>query len=229
MRNRELPTSRDRAIIPSRRNKTASRGKQPIVTTEELDRKFAEVAEIQKQTALQMQETDRRIQETDRQIQAVGRQLGETDRQIQDVNRQLGGLGEKFGSFTEGMAFPSMRKILEERFQMNVVTPRVRARQNGRTMEVDVLAVSTTNGSAYVVEVKSHLREEGLRQMLQTLHDFREFFPMYADKKVYGILAVVDAPESLCRRVLQAGLYLARIHDGQFEIQVPESFEPQPF
>ena len=52
---------------------------------------------------------------------------------------------------------------------------------------------------------------------------------MYADKKVYGILAVVDAPESLSHRVLEAGLYLARIHDGQFEIQVPGDFQPRPF
>lgn len=52
---------------------------------------------------------------------------------------------------------------------------------------------------------------------------------MCADKKLYGILAVVDAPENLCRRALNAGLYLARIHDGQFEIQVPEGFQPRPF
>jgi hypothetical protein len=154
----------------------------------------------------------------------------ETDRFIKELGKQIGGLGEKFGGFTEGMAYSSMQKLLRERFGMSVISPRVSSRKNSRTMEIDVLAYSNSNlNEVYVVEVKSHLREDGLQQMLRILHEFHDFFPGHEGKKVYGILAAVDIPDDVRDRVLREGIYLARIHDDLFEIQVPEGFQPRAF
>jgi hypothetical protein len=154
-------------------------------------------------------------------------QQTETSRYIKEIGQQLDRLGEKCGGFTEGMAYPSMQKILTERFDIDFMAPRVTMRKNSRILEMDVLACSSS--AVFVVEVKSHLREEGVQQMLKILRDFHEFFPSHQGKKVYGILAVVDAPEELQRRVLEEGIYLARIHDGHFEIRVPDSFQPRAF
>ncbi len=144
--------------------------------------------------------------------------------------RQMGKLGEKFGSFTEGMAFPSMKKLLRERFGMSHVAERSTVRKNGRTHEVDVLGYSNTEQNvAFVVEVKSRLREESIEQMLRILQEFPEFYPEHKDKKLYGILAAVDVPENLRQRVLREGIYLARINDETFELDVPPNFEPRSF
>jgi hypothetical protein len=199
--------------------------------------RHAELAEIQKETDRQLRATDRQLQETDRQLQATDRQVKttsqtveETGRQIRELKQQLGGLGEKFGSFTEGMAFPSMRKLLQQRFHMDVISPRVLSRKNGSSMELDVLAYSNSKvNEVYVVEVKSHLREDGVQQILRILREFHDFYPGHEDKKVYGILAAVDFPEDLEKRVLKEGIYLARIHDETFEITVPDSFQPRAF
>jgi RecB family endonuclease NucS len=80
-----------------------------------------------------------------------------------------------------------------------------------------------------VVEVKSHLREDGLDQLRRILREFREFFPEHAGKKVYGILAAVDIPDDVAEKTLREGIYLARIHDDQFELQVPEGFQPRAY
>ena len=170
--------------------------------------------------AVRQAETDRQLKETDRQLKKY----------IQELGKQIGGLGEKFGGFTEGMAFPSMKKILQERFGMNVVSPNVSVRKNGRSMELDVLALSNADiNEIYVVEVKSHLKEDGLEQMLTILRDFRYFFPDHDDKKVYGILAAVHIPQAIRERVLRAGIYLACIHDDNFQLAVPEGFQPRAF
>lgn len=183
------------------------------MTTENLHQLIADLAEVQKRS-----EEERR------------RETAKTGRFLRELGRQLGGLGDKFGSFTEGMAFPSMRKLLEKRFHMKVVAPRVHARREGRSLEIDVLAYSNAEiNEVYVVEVKSHLREDGLEQMKNILHEFRDFFPEHADKKVYGILAAVDAPEDVRARVLREGIYLARIHDEEFELDVPKDFKPRAF
>ncbi len=182
----------------------------------------AELKELVASLAIAQKETDRQIKETDRQLKETNRQLR---KQIQELGKQIGGLGEKFGGFTEGMAFPSMTKILSEQFGMEVITPRVKAKKGGEHLELDVLAyANSTRNEAYIVEVKSHLRPEGLEQIQQTLQRFRRFFPEHSDKKLYGMLAVVDAPEHLRQEALKRGIYMAGIHDEQFIIETPADF-----
>lgn len=162
--------------------------------------------------------------------QETSRAQKETDRQIKELKQQIGGLGNKFGSFTEGLALPSMEKRLRERFGMEVVSPSVRASKDGEHLEIDVLAYANGKVNAvYVVEVKSHLREEAIEQLLSTLSRFGHFFPEHNSKKLYGILAAVDAPAGLKEKVLRHGLYLARIHDDVFELETPDDFQPRCF
>jgi len=168
-------------------------------------------------------ETDRKFQETDRKFQ-------ETDRLIKELGQQIGGLGNKFGSFTEGLALPSMQKILRQRFGVDTVSPSVRLNREGQHLEIDVLAYANGDiNAAYVVEVKSHLREKDIEQILKILERFPVWFPEHRDKALYGILAAVDIPEALISQVLAQGLYLAQIHDDLFEMQVPDDFRPRRF
>ena len=154
----------------------------------------------------------------------------ETDRQLKELGKQIGGLGEKFGSFTEGLALPSMSKILSERFGMEVISPSVRVSKQGEHMEIDVLAYANAGiNEAYIVEVKSHAREEAIEQLRTMLERFRRFFPEHQDKTAYGILAAVDMPDELREQILKAGFYVARIHDPVFELDVPANFRPKAY
>lgn len=182
-----------------------------------------ELRELVAGLAVSQAKTDELMKETDKQMK-------ETDVQIKRLGVQIGGLGAKFGGFTEGMAFPSMKRILEERFGMSVISANVRSRKNGKAMELDVLAYSNTDvNEVYIVEVKSHLRKEGLKQILNNLNHFFEFFPGHSGKKLYGILAVVDSPVNLEREVIKKGIYLAKIHDETFDVQVPKGFKPKSY
>lgn len=173
------------------------------------------------QLAESQQETDRRMQETDRRMQ-------ETDRQIRELGKQIGGLGKKFGSFTEGLALPSMERILQERFGMEIIAPSIRVSKGEQHLEIDVLAYANSGiNTAYVVEVKSHPREESIIQLKNLLHKFRTFFPEHRDKRLYGILAAVDWPEEIKQKTLSEGLYVASIHDEVFELETPVDFQPR--
>ncbi|MGH8500647.1 MAG: DUF3782 domain-containing protein [Methylococcales bacterium] len=202
------------------------------MTDYELKELVASLAVSQKETDRQLRETDRQLKATDRQISELRQSQQETDRQlrrqIKELSKQIGGLGEKFGGFTEGMAFPSMTKILTERFGMEVIAPRVKVRKGGDTLELDVFAYANSERKeACVVEIKSHLRADGLEQLRQILQRFRRFFPEHKDKKLYGILAVVDAPDDLRQEALAQGIYMAGIHDELFIMETPESFIPK--
>jgi len=200
------------------------------MTDHELKELVASLVTAQKETDRQLKETSQQLQETDRQMKETDRQMKETDRQIKALGKQIGGLGEKFGSFTEGLALPSMTRMLSERFGMEVVSPSVRVSKQGEHMEIDVLAYANSDiNEAYLVEVKSHAREDAIDQLRNLLERFRRFFPEHKDKTAYGILAAVDLPDALRARILKAGFYVARIHDQVFELDVPANFRPKPY
>jgi hypothetical protein len=197
------------------------------MTDAELKELVASLAIAQQETDLQLKENARLQKETDHQLKETDRRLS---KQLRELGKQIGGLGQKFGSFTEGLALPSMEKILRQRFRMTHVAPRVRVKKGRKNLELDVLAYSNTDvNKVFVVEVKSHLREEGLEQILQVLRVFFDFFPEHKDKTLHGILATVDAPENLLRKVREAGIYTAQIRDDNFLLTVPKSFKPTPF
>ena len=192
-------------------------------TSEDVWRLLAELTASQKETDLLLKEVSQQQRENERRQQ-------ETDRQLKELGRQIGGLGAKFGSFTEGLALPSMETILRQRLGMEVISPSVRVSKDGKHLEIDVLAY--TNGelnTAYIVEVKSHGREESITQLIGILQRFRSFFPEHKDKRLYGILAAVDLSPELREKILQEGFYVARIHDQVFELDIPDNFQPQTY
>ncbi|GCA75497.1 hypothetical protein MiTe_02331 [Microcystis aeruginosa NIES-2520] len=190
-------------------------------TSEDVWRLLAELATAQAELTAAQKETDKQLKE-------VSQQQKKTDKQLKELGQQIGGLGAKFGSFTEGLALPSMETILRQRFGMEVISPSVRVSKEGQHLEIDVLAY--TNGelnTAYIVEVKSHAREESISQLKSILQRFRSFFPEHKDRKLYGILAAVHLSSELREKILQEGLYVARIHDQVFELDIPDNFQPR--
>ena len=142
----------------------------------------------------------------------------------------IGDLGNKFGSFTEGMAFPSMEKMLRERFGMTTVTTRYKTQKGSDTIEIDVLGIANGDiNTVVVVEVKSHLKQRDIDQMLKILNRFADYFPEQKGKKLYGILAFVDASGNAIMEAEKAGLYVARIHDELFDLLPQNGFSPKDF
>ncbi|MCP4654144.1 MAG: DUF3782 domain-containing protein, partial [bacterium] len=126
---------------------------------------------------------------------------------VKRTTKQLGELGNRLGGITEGLLLPSVRKILEEELDMETVI-NASGHRNGDSFQFD--AVGYTNGgrnAACVVEVKSHLREEGLQQLLKHLRTFGDFFPEHKDKTLYGMLAAIEVNEDIEKRVLRQGIY----------------------
>jgi hypothetical protein len=196
-------------------------------TADDVWRLLAELTTAQKETDRQLKETSLQLKEQQKESK---RREKEMDKQLKELGKQIGGLGSKFGSFTEGLALPSMETILRQRFGMEVVSPSVRASKEGQHMEIDVLAYANGNvNTAYIVEVKSHAREDSITQLKSILQRFRLFFPEHKDKQLYGILASVDLSNKLRAKILQEGFYVARIHDQVFELDIPDNFQPRTY
>ena len=180
-----------------------------------------EIREILKDVAKRFKETDAKCKETDAKFKQTDAQLKETGAMIKNLGQQVGGIGEKFGSFTEGLAYPSMRKVLKDYYHIdNTVANYLRDLPNGNQIELD--AFGFTNGihnNAVIVEVKSHLKSEHIYKFVKLLKSFKDNFPEFNDRHLYGILVTVrNVSDELKSEVFAAGLNLAYVQDEIFTL-----------
>jgi len=197
------------------------------VSNKELRDSQKELQDSQKELQDSQKETDTLIKELSKEISISQK---ETSKQIKETGKQVGGLGNRIGSFTEGLALPSMQKILQDKFHMEIISPSVRVKKDGKEMQIDVLAyANSTTNEVYVVEVKSHLREDGITQLQKIMKNFRKFFPEHKDKKLFGILAAVDMSAHLKKKILSLGFYAASIKEDIFSLDVPSDFTAKSY
>jgi hypothetical protein len=159
-------------------------------------------------------DTQRMKAEADKRNQELDKRSQETDRQLRELGKQIGGLGNTFGSFTEGLSLPSVRQLLFDRFGVDTFMPSVQKRSGGQTIELDALGlVNGSRNEAFIVEIKSHLRPDGVEQLLAMMQKFRSIFPEYADKKLFGILTAASASSDALHLAMQAGFYVLTFED----------------
>ena len=154
-----------------------------------------------------------------------------TEAVLRRVTQQLGGLGNKFGSYTEGLAFESMEKILRTKFQADNIARRVKPARGTFSQEYDMVGVRNgVHNEIYCVEIKSELNAEELQKSLKKFGEFFRFFPQYRSLKLYGIISAVDVRGALADRVHHEGLYVATAGDENFKlVRTPRDFTPRVF
>ena len=175
-------------------------------------------AEFAKEFEIQKAEADKRQAEADRRQAEIDRRQAETDRQIQRVDKQLGELGNKWGSFTEGLLERSVQRIMVKDLGITDTSFGATKYKNGKTIEIDVLGVSNGNNNRVVIaEIKSHLRETAIEQIQQQLNDYLYFAPEHKDKELLGLIACISAAPNIIQQALKAGLIVLIVNDNLLE------------
>ena len=196
-------------------------------TADDVWRLLSELTTAQKETERRFQETERLLkeqsQETDRRIRE---QSQETDRRIREVNKQIGDLGGKWGRFVENMVAPACETLFLKRgIPVHQVSQRMKKRLNGQTLEIDVLV--TNENHVLVVEVKSSLGVNDVKDLMDDLKQFREFFPEYSQKQLYGAVAGIEIEEGADKYAYRQGLFvLAQAGEAVSILNNPD-FEPR--
>ncbi|MFM8306962.1 MAG: DUF3782 domain-containing protein [Microcystis aeruginosa] len=199
-------------------------------TADDVWRLLAELVEAQKETERCFQETERRFQETERRFQETERILKEqslkTDRQITRLSQEIGNLGGKWGRFVENMVAPACETLFLNRdIPVHQVSQRVRKRLDGKTLEIDVLV--TNENHVLVVEVKSSLSVDDVKELIKNLTEFRQFFPEYNHKQLYGAVAGIEIEEGADKYAYRQGLFVLAQKGENVAILNDTEFQPQ--
>ncbi len=169
-------------------------------------------------------ENDRKLQEmsaeTDRRFKA-------TEQLVNQVSRQIGQLGSRWGEFVEGLIAPACETLFAERgIPVHKVSQRVTAKLSGnRHTEIDLLVVNSN--AVVLVEVKSKLKVEDVKEHLIRVAEFKNFFPEYADKRIMGAVAGIVIEENVDQFAMKKGMFVIVQSGSTVRIANEVNFIPQ--
>lgn len=206
--NRERSAEMDRQLR-AMREETDHRIQETTLRIEETDRRMRQEEERRKQEEeRRKQEAEVLRKEGERRMQELNRSIQETTLQMRETDRKLDRLGGRLGEFVEGLVAPACKTLFAQRgIPVHKVSRRVEAKlPQGRYMEIDLFVVNTD--VVVLVEVKSKLTVDDVREHLVRLSQFKEFFWEYTDKKVIGAVAGMVVEENVSRFAINKGLFV---------------------
>ena len=199
-------------------------------TYEDILRLFHEVTLGFQEAERRSREIDHLFRETDRKMQETDRQMKETDRKMQEMDRKLsakiGALGNRLGDFVQEMVRPTVVKLFQARgLDVCEVYPNISVERDGRGVEVDLFVV---NGSqAIAIECKSRATTDDVKEHLERLSKFKEFFPRYGDVELMGAVAAMVMPDNVARYAYRQGLYVLAQSGEMVKVRNDAAFRPR--
>jgi hypothetical protein len=149
-------------------------------------------------------------------------------------NQKWGEIANRLGSMAEDLVAPSVERIVQEVFGVNPIDTdlfvNVRARSvhdRARTREFD--AIVLWPGHVLLNETKSKLRQKDIDDTLAEVEIVREFFPQYADRKLYLSVAALSADDSIVRYAEDRGVLVLAVGDQLMDVRNTKGFQPRAF
>ncbi len=199
----------------------------------ETDRKIAEVnAETKRQMAKSRAEVDKEFKalaksraEVDEKFKELATQIARTDAQINGVS---GRQDHRWGQFVESLVAGDLAKLLSQKgIDVKKVLSRKIGETEDRKHEFDLIAENAF--TIVVIEVKSTLRSEDVGYFIGKLVAFKQMFPKYKNKRIYGAVAYLKSDENTIKFSERQGLFVIRATGNSASIINPAGFEPKGF
>jgi hypothetical protein len=194
------------------------------ISREEYDRRSAEADHRAAEADHRAAEADRRFTESKAQSD---RSLEQLKRSVAEATRAVNALTTRWGRFVEELVEPAVVRLFQERgIDVKEKHPRVSVNRQDIAMEIDILAVDTTD--VVLVECKSRLSKDDVDEFIEKLQNFKIAFPAYKDYQAYGAVAGIEINQGIDRYAYQQGLFVIRpsgetvaiVNDQKFQAKI---------
>ncbi|KJR43215.1 hypothetical protein MCHI_000883 [Candidatus Magnetoovum chiemensis] len=192
---------------------------------EKADRQMEEIREIQRENSEQIKELRKSQREMGEQL---NKSITSLEKDIKRINQDWGNLSRKLGTIVEDMVFPSIARIIRERFGYNVTAIFARVTKildDGREKEFDLYA--DTKDFIFLNSTKATLTYSDVRHFSKDISKFRLFCPEYNHKPLIGILSSLDIKGSVLRHAQEAGYMVLGFSEDLMEVKNTDGFEPK--
>jgi hypothetical protein len=188
---------------------------------------YQEIRDAQKKTDEEINRLVEDQKKTDELLRAIQR---ETAGEIKKVNKQVGNLTDGWGKFVLGLSEPSVIASLKEiGFELLATASPYRYRKNGNEYEIDIFCKGRDNGKPIVIvmEAKSSINQQKLKEFIEKLKEFRQFFPEYEKSKLIAGIAGIRLASGVKAHAEKEGLYLFTVKEDLMKNINSQGFKPK--
>jgi hypothetical protein len=171
--------------------------------------------QVDKQINEYKQENDRRFAKMDEEFEKYKKQVNE---QIRDMNKRWGEISNKMGTIVEDIISPATRPVLEKYFKCNIEKKLVNVEVNEENIhtEFDVIAVSESCKTVFLIEVKTTFRGKFVEDLFEKIEKFKKAFPEYKDYKIVPILASLSMDENTVNILTKNKIYAMAYREWEY-------------
>ncbi len=150
--------------------------------------------------------------------------------QSQNVEENLEKLDDIFGVkrsyFVDTMVAPACETLfLNSGFTSFQVSQMARKKLNGETLQIDLFV--TNESLVLAVGVKSTLTVEDIQYFMEDLGQFKQFFPEYSHKQLYGGVSGIKIEKGADKYATRQGLFVLAQSGETMTILNGTQFEPK--
>ncbi|MCZ0932807.1 MAG: hypothetical protein OXJ52_06625 [Oligoflexia bacterium] len=182
----------------------------------ETQENLKEVSVSQKEAKQEMKELRASQKETDRQIQKIG-----------------GRFNQRWGALVESLVEGNLVKVFQDQgidITQTHTLSQAEWRKPGGLVERREFDIIVANGTEVVtVEVKTTLTPKDINVFLETLRDFKKYFPRYKSETVYGAVAYLSSENKAHLLAEEEGLFLIRATGDSASLANKKGFKPKAF
>ena len=170
------------------------------------------------------------IKETQKNLKELSASQKETDRQIQKIG---GRFNERWGALVESLVEGNLVELFQSR-GIDIMQTHTRSTAQWKKSDSDIqkreFDIIVANGTeVVVVEVKTTLNPIDVKSFLETLKDFKNYFPRYKSETVYGAVAYLTSENKAHFLAEEQGLFIIRATGDSASIVNKKDFRPKVF
>lgn len=176
-----------------------------------------------KETQEQIKETSKQVQKTQEQVERTEKQLVKSDKKIKKLESFF---TSQWGKFIETLIEGDLVNLLNRRgIEVQNTATRVKGKYEGRQFEIDIIA---ENGDdVVVVEVKSTLKVDKVKEFTDKLSQIKEMLPKYKNNNIIGAIAYLTSDEGSDKLAERSGLLVIKATGNSASIINAEDFTPK--
>ena len=189
-----------------------------------------EIWSILKETQENLKEVAASHKEANQEMKELRASQKETDRQIQKIG---GRFNQRWGALVESLVEGNLVKIFQDR-GIDITQTHTRSQSEWRKpdgrierREFDIIVANGTE--VVIVEVKTTLTPKDVNVFLETLRDFKNYFPRYKSETIYGAVAYLASENKAHLLAEEEGLFLIRATGDSASLFNKKDFKPKSF
>ena len=189
-----------------------------------------EIWSLIKETQKNLKEVSASHKEAKQEMKELRASQKVTDRQIQKMG---GRFNQRWGTFVESLVSGNLVKILQV-WGIDIMQTHTRSEAQWKKPDGSIqkreFDIIVANGSEVVaVEVKTTLYPKDVKTFLETLKDFKKYFPRYKSETIYGAIAYLTSEDKAHFFAEENGLFVIRATGDSASIINQEGFKPKAF